>query len=280
MNQSNRLYRVGPHSILLPPGHMLDQYQRRWKRYDYALGEIGRLIRNRKPEYSAIDIGANIGDTAALLCKYGPVPVLCIEGNPGFVSLLRVNAARLGEQIEIEECFIGSDGHTVDLSRIEESRGTASLIGVPTGDGSGRAVPMKSLGSIIAAHPRFANAGLIKTDTDGFDFQILSGSLDVLCRLRPVLFFEYDPSFTATGETEALRAINDLFSAGYTRYLIYDNYGNFLFTAHEPERFVELNTYLRSNKKNGCAVYYFDVCAFLEDDSELLEEIRSFELSV
>jgi FkbM family methyltransferase len=273
------MYRVGPHNILLPPGHMLDRYQQRWKRYDYALGEIGRIIRARRPDYTAIDVGANVGDTAALICKYGPVPVLCIEGNPGFVSLLRANAARLGEQIEIEECFVGIDGRTVELSFVEERRGTVSLVDTPTGGGSGGAVPMKSLESILAEHPRFANAALLKIDTDGHDFRILSGSMEFLRRLRPMLYFEYDTGYSSMGESEASTAIHELFAIGYSRYLVYDNYGNFLLAVREVERFNELNSYLRSNRGNGQAVYYFDVLACSDGDAALFEEIRTFEIS-
>jgi FkbM family methyltransferase len=279
MSQIKRLYHIGPHSIILPPEHMLDQYQYHWKRYDLALGEIARIIHKRNLSFSAIDIGANIGDTAALLCKYGPIPVLCIEGNPSFVSVLKVNAAQLGNHIEIEECFIGIDGNSIAVSHIDQNGGTASLIGTPIVGSSEMTVPMKSLETVIAAHPHFANASLVKIDTDGFDFQILTGSLNVLRRLKPVLFFEYDPSFSSTGETEALQAIHALFAIGYSRYLIYDNFGNCLMTLRESERFAELNAYLRSNKKNGCAVYYFDVCAFMDSDAALFDEIRSFELS-
>lgn len=259
---------------------MLDQYQARWHRYDIALGEIARIIGKKYPAFTAIDIGANIGDTAALINKYEPVPVLCIEGNPGFLGPLKSNAPRIGRHIDIEESFIGSDGSFVQLAQIDEKNGTASLTGTQRTGTQGISVPMKSLETIISAHPEFADTRLIKLDTDGLDFQILLESIKPIQRIKPILYFEYDTKFSGNGEADALQAVNKLFSIGYKKFLVYDNYGNYLITASEPERFAELNAYLRSNKKHGWAVYYFDICAFTDNDADLFEAIHAFEMSV
>ncbi len=259
---------------------MLDQYQARWHRYDIALGEIVRLMRQKYPDFSAIDIGANIGDTAALINKYAPVPVLCIEGNPGFLKALKFNAARIGGHIEIEAAFIGKDGDFVQPGQVDEQRGTATLTGPPLTGAAESSIPMKSLETILDAHPAFADSRLLKIDTDGLDFEILTGSISPLRTIKPVLYFEYDTKFRPGAESEALQAIAGLFEAGYTRYLVYDNYGNYLVTVREPERFAELNAYLRSNRKHGWAVYYFDVCAFTEADSDLFEAVHAYEMSV
>jgi len=280
MSKYARTYNIGPYSIILPPGHMLDEYQAGWRRYDVALGEIARIIHARYPGFTAIDIGANIGDSAALICKYNPVPVLCVEGTPGFLALLATNTARISSKIRIEACFLGADGHTVKTAQILEKRGTASLAGESWSGVSGMDVPMKSLGTVLAEHPEFASPRLIKIDTDGLDFRILIASRDCLERTRPVLFFEYDPSYPGTSDDEALQAIETLISIGYSYFIVYDNFGNYLMTATTPEIFIGLNAYLRSNKKYGCAVYYFDICALTDDDADLFEQITAFELSV
>ncbi len=277
----NRLYHVGPHPLILPPEHRLDHYQARWQRYDIALGEISRILAQRVPGYAAIDVGANIGDTAALLRKYAPVPVLCIEGHPDFIGLLRANTARMGNGVAIETCFIGQDGNFVNVARAQASRGTASLVGALSPTPSVTGVPCHSLATVLARHPRFAQARLLKLDTDGFDFPILIQSAAVLAQLKPVLFFEYDPSFSPQGNAEAGAAIATLEALGYRHYLVYDNFGNFLMSVDNPARFQELNIYLRSNRQYGqVAVHYFDVCACHADDRALFEAILGFELSL
>lgn len=117
-----REYAVGPYTIMLPVGHRLDSYQKTYKRYDIALGEIANIIAQKYPNMTALDIGANIGDSAALICKYQKIPVLCIEGDKHFIPLLRENSARIGAHIIIEECFIGADTQYIDEKTIDKYR--------------------------------------------------------------------------------------------------------------------------------------------------------------
>jgi hypothetical protein len=63
-------------------------------------------------------------------------------------------------------------------------------------------------------------------------------------------------------------------------HLVYDNFGTFLITIEAPQRFAELNAYLRSNRKHGRAVYYFDVCSFHDIDSDLFERVREEDLHI
>jgi len=66
----------------------------------------------------------------------------------------------------------------------------------------------------------------------------------------------------------------------YKKFIIYDNFGNYLISINTLEQFRELNAYLRSNKKNGIVVYYFDICAFNKEDIDLYEEIKDDELKL
>jgi hypothetical protein len=79
LQYKSKEYQIGNHKILLPLDHLLDKYQANWKRYDTVLGDVARIVFQKYPESTAIDIGANVGDTAALINKYIHVPVLCIE---------------------------------------------------------------------------------------------------------------------------------------------------------------------------------------------------------
>ena len=82
------------------------------------------------------------------------------------------------------------------------------------------------------------------------------------------------------GDQESINAIQGLMSKGYNNYLIYDNFGNYLISLNNIEGFIDLNAYLRSNKKYGQSIYYFDICAFHETDTDLWKQTRNNELSV
>ena len=228
------------------------------------------LLLDKYPDATAIDIGANVGDTAALLCRERTIPVLCIEAHPRFLPYLRRNLERLPGGIELAECLVGARSRTVPVASFTAHHGTAMIDGAhPVGDGPG--VPVKPLAEVLREHPRFLNARLLKTDTDGSDFEILQSSLDVIARAHPVLYFEYDPTLRADGASEARKTIAALVRAGYRSFLVQDNFGHFLqrIEADIEERFAALDRYLFSNLFFGRQIYYCDVCAFSTVDEDL-----------
>ena len=257
---------------------MLDHYQQRFHLYDWALGEFSPLLCAKYPDATAIDIGANVGDTAALLCSRQPIPVLCVEGNPQFLPYLRRNVAQLPAGIEIAECLVGARPGAVSSASLMTHHGTATLAGAPGGAAQDAGdVPVRTLAELVAAHPRFRGARLLKTDTDGSDFEILASSLDALREARPVLFFEYDPTLRADGARAARETIAALEAAGYRRFLVCDNYGHLLgrVDGEVGERFLALDHYLLSHLYFGRTVYYFDVFAFCPADEDLCGELEA-----
>ncbi len=272
-------YKVGRHQLLFPDDHQLDQYQARWHRYDTVLGYIAQAIFHKYPQASAIDIGANVGDTSALIQAYQDVPVLCIEGNPEFLEFLYHNASIIGN-MEIEESFVGADGGIVNFEQMDSHDGTASIINAINSDGL-FLTELKSLAKILQEHPAFQTAKLVKIDTDGFDFSIIQNSISVLSTLKPVLYFEYDVFFTPDARDESLKTLNVLIDGGYKNFILYDNYGNYLLSLsnQDYDKFLDLNAYLFSNRFAGgiTTVYYLDICAFTEADTDLFEKIRQME---
>jgi FkbM family methyltransferase len=273
-------YRIGRFELLLSGDHLLDRYQRDYRLTDTALGEIVRLAAAKYPDLTAVDIGANVGDTAAVMCRHRDIPVLCIEGHPAFVALLRRNVAQLPAGIEIAECLIGPSAGPVSLDRLRKHNGTATLrpASAPA-ETSAAQIPVRPLADVLREHPRFARPRLIKTDTDGADFDILLSSLDVIGACRPILHFEYKPDIRPDGMAQSVHAIAALWDAGYTRFLVYDNFGNYLETVERDaaERFRDLNRYLLSHAIFGRRdIHYLDVCAFAAQDEDLAVQLRDY----
>jgi hypothetical protein len=134
-----------------------------------------------------------------------------VEGDDVFFRLLERNAAGLGD-VELEPAFV--EGPAV--GRVERGRGTARIA---AGESQLRS---KSLATILAEHPRFAEPALVKLDTDGMDVPILLANVELLERLRPTLFFEYDPHLGASPDVFAALSRN-----GYDRALVYENTGEY-----------------------------------------------------
>ena len=139
---------------------------------------------------ATFQVGANVGDSAAAIRSVGPVPVLCIEGDPDYLDYLRRNARTMGPGVAVEECFIGAERGAVDPLAFERHDGTTSAVGALR-EGAGQGVPVRRLEEILEHHQPFDGSELIKVDTDGYDFDTLSAHAAYLERTRPVLFFEY-----------------------------------------------------------------------------------------
>jgi hypothetical protein len=184
-------------------------------------------------------VGANVGDTAALVRAETDVPILCIEGDERFFALLERNAARIGS-VELEHAFVEAPAR----GRIVREAGTARIV---EGDD---ALSAKPLARILEEHPRFVRPALVKLDTDGMDVPIIEANLELLARLRPVLFFEYDPHLGAGP------AIFDrLREAGYARAEWYENTGKLAATVPLPE-------HLHDAYVGHGGARYADVCVF------------------
>jgi len=265
---------IGEYRIRLPLNSQWLHYRSGFPIYDTALGQIAAVLAAKYPALHAIDIGANVGDTCALIRQRAEISVLCVEGDPILLPILTENVGRLGPGVAIEPSFVGPEGKAVNLTLADDLGRNASLVGAIGSEGS---VKLRSLNAILADHPAFCNAKLLKTDTEGFDFDIIRQSMEFVQRAKPAVFFEYDPHFRPSEPRAGLETIEALRRAGYSDFIYYDNFGHFLLhsDASNFRIFADLDNYLASNRKYGLAVYYFDVCALHQENADLVPEIRS-----
>ena len=234
-------YRLGSTELLLPLSHELPFYRSDHPLYGDAVGRIAAQL-----DGPVVDIGANVGDTAAIVRAHSDAPVLCVEGDDVVFALLARNADRLGD-VELEHAFVEAS----TAGGVERARGTARVV---AGSGTLRAKP---LARILGEHSRFSRPALLKLDTDGMDVPILLANLKLLQRVRPTLFFEYDPHLGARPEVFAR-----LGEIGYATALVYENTGEFRETIalSDASSLAELH---RTYTGHG-GVRYVDVCVLHE----------------
>ena len=225
-------HRIGGVELELPLSHELPFYQRDHPLYDRQLGVLAAELGG-----PVVDVGANVGDSAAAIRAESDVPILCVEGDPTFFALLARNARAIGA-VELEQAFVEGP----ERGGVERGAGTARVV-----EGA-EPLASKPLAQILDEHPAFARPALIKLDTDGMDVPILLANLPLLARLRPVLFFEYDPAAGASPEVfERLR------EAGYGTADWYENTGGHVGTLQLPEHLHDRYVGHRSAR-------YADVC--------------------
>lgn len=282
---SSRGYRVGDHTITLPAGHRLDLYQALYRNYDKKLPAIAAALYRKYREMVVIDIGANVGDTLAALRTIGDFPVVCVEGSPAFLPYLEKNMRAIGGENFLSSCLIGCSNGTVATSALTASAGTARVIEATSfSDTSSprRAteVPVRTLLEVVMERHSPENVRLIKTDTDGSDFDIIACNRTLFQRSGASIFFEFDPYLAQGRSTTWTDAIKTLLDTERSQFLVYDNFGNLMTTvvAEPLRRFAELAHFLASTRTHGGGIDYLDVLALHRNDMDIFESLALAEI--
>jgi len=258
-------YRLGGTDLLIPVSHELPEHRAAYPQYSANLGRIGRLVSQKYDGLVCVDIGANVGDSLAILREQASFPILCVEGNPRYFELLRRNVSR---DVALDQAYVGNTSGSVTVDVIESS-GTARLVEVR----EGTKVQMSTLADVLARHPQFARPKLLKIDTDGMDSLILLGAAEMLADVRPVVFFEFDPD-SSIGDGDLFATLR---AAGYERVIVYENTGEYLLTATLDD--LPLLADLTAFYSGRRSARYADMCVFHGEDRDLCAAIRQSEIA-
>jgi FkbM family methyltransferase len=245
---------VGAYNLRLPLSHELPFYRRKFPDYGFNLGRVSFHARQKYLDLTMIDVGANIGDSVAIVHKYSDHPVLCLEGEPRFFQLLKQNTRTLpGDHI----------------ARVDVRRGNAQVLLGPT---PGRA-SICTLTEALARHSRFAAAKLLKIDAEGFDCRIIAAETELLKGNKPILFFEYYPTRCELVGQKAFPVFATLSSLGYSVILIYQNLGRYFMslTLDQLNAIEDLHHFI-SDLEGHC-----DVVAFHREDLDIAINLRAAE---
>jgi len=262
---------VGNYSLLANFEHPIQEYLEEFKYYSRNFGRIAKYIEEKYPTYSIIDVGANIGDSAALLRSANVNQfVHLIEGDPVYVKYIEKNLSQF-KDVKAHQTFLGEESTTQHIA-VDNTRGTAK-INVGTGD---EMIAIVKLDELVEQH-QIEQIKLLKTDTDGFDFKILRGAFDTIKKNKPVLFFEYDSVFLKEQNDDGLAIFEDFKALGYNTALYYDNFGKFILSASIDNTVLLEQLFAYINRKESAFPYY-DVCLFHNDDEDLANAVIQKEL--
>lgn len=204
--------------MTLTPTAVYPVYARRWSTYNDPLVEVvGRTSEALGRPVDVIDVGAAMGDTAALLrgsCPTAVGTLICVEGDPVFARYLRNNTDGTGTVI-LEVLL--SDGSTA-RELVRTAAGTASSVGP-----GGAAAHL--LDDVLTESG--GRCDVLKIDVDGYDGRVLAGSRKTLKRDKPVVFFEWDPGSYERSGSDWHQPFEVCEEAGYNQYVWFDKYGRF-----------------------------------------------------
>jgi FkbM family methyltransferase len=253
-------------SIELPYDHLLPNYQRDFKRYDRFLPHLASKL----TEGTVIDVGANVGDTLASMAdKNTKLQYICIEGDSKFYQFLLRNTKILKEvsdiYVDTYNILIGKNIKKVIL----EGNGSTNHGIIDDQNG----LPTEALDTLLK-NKIPSPVILVKSDVDGFDYDVISSAFSILKEYKPLCFFEcqYDFEWQKAGFVDL---INNLEYLGYNSFTIFDNFGEIIVTLELSSQIFEMMEYIwRQNVGDSVrTINYFDILASTPERIEFVNEV-------
>ncbi|MDX2190911.1 MAG: FkbM family methyltransferase [Bacteroidota bacterium] len=242
-------------------GHTLEYNLLKYPKYSFNLLDIHLRIKEKYPDHAIIDVGANVGDTIALIRSKSSNYIYSIEGNELYFKLLSINYTQF-TNISLFNFFLNEVNESLSAN-ISASRGTLHIIH----ENNGSKVDFITLDNLIIRNS-IQNVKLLKIDTDGYDFKIIRGAYTFIETQKPIIFIEYDLNYLLKLNESEWDVFEKLSSIGYEDVYFYDNYGKFLIKLKLTDKLIieQLTKYTLGEG----VIKYFDICIPHKNDSDMV----------
>jgi FkbM family methyltransferase len=271
-------YRIGNYNIKIPSSAKLPDCQKMFPLYDRFLPV---LAKNLSMDGTIIDVGANVGDTLFAMIQWCRNNFICVEPASSFFWYLKDNVQNLSienkKRVRLVQALVGSGSFSGVL---QEQNGTASVVLntsiINNSYSHYYPPPMRDnilnynkLDDIVEDS---SDIILLKSDVDGWDFDVIKSAQKILSESEPILFFEnqIDTDFQCD---EFDRFYDFLQEKGYCNLYIFDNFGNIVVEKSDYHTLKGINAYLFSMKKYHTTrtFYYTDILAVTNKRLSIVE---------
>lgn len=252
--------------MVLPWSHRLPDYAGNDGPYGQNLVELAALLGTTSAPLTVIDVGANVGDSTLQILNATDAQVLCIEADPYYLEYLHLNVDD-DPRVAVVEALLTPDPGTEATTAVRTG-GTTRFAEGEAGD----ALPTITPEALRERFPSFADLRLIKSDTDGYDVELVPAITEAWGGARPVLFFEYDHRLSRLAGNDPLAVWPRLAKLGYNEVAVWGNGGDPLgrTTVHD----IGDRTAPLEEKAGLRAETYWDVAVVHEDDAAGLAAIE------
>ena len=266
--QTSISIKIQDYVLSIPSQHGLLAVQQQQPRRDLHLGVAAALISEKYPSKPILDIGANVGDTAAIIASHCKADLVLIEPSDYFFEYLQQNALVFkNNNITLFKC-LASDGQMLK-GWIKYCSGTSYF---ETNDNGTTIIQTKKLDEFSSS------ASFVKIDTDGFDFKIISGNKYILQLWKPLIVFECEVR-SEDQMVELNSVFRDLKEMGYAKYCVFDDQGYFLLASDQDDHVRQLVNFMKQQycdeqQYRTCpriSITNYDIYCFHQDDLNLID---------
>ena len=181
----------------------------------HLVAALRRLVR---PDFSCVDVGANIGAITLVLARLAHrVTVHAFEASAESVRLLRRNISEnlLTNVVVMQRAVAERTGETVELYTTAGQLGTAHLT-----TGLGRTGDSQQVQTIALDDYPLFRVDLMKIDIQGSDIAAIKGARNLIEKHRPILIVEHNPAPAAWFAGVSERALYDTLTSLYDNIAI------------------------------------------------------------
>ena len=259
--------------LIGPPEHPLQRLREIHPLYDRRLPALARMVSEHAPDASFVDVGANIGDSIALARLAGAkMPAIAIEASLTYSKFLWANVQRLPAlfgNTRLVWAYVGAGG-----AEGQVTLGAGTGAAGPHAEGVVESAPGIKLGNLA----KDLDVSLFKTDTDGFDQDIIAAELKFLRTKEPILWLEAQ-TMSEADETK-WRSLLGSMAKQWPSMILFDNFGFGISagtTGDLAAEAVDLMAYGRRQRERTDykpTLYYLDIALFPARFDCVYEEFR------
>jgi len=248
-------------TLLMPAEHPLPATLARFPQYNSPLLlAVDAIAAETGSGVSIIDVGANVGDTVAMIeqTRPGLCSYLCIEADKRLAELCRMNHAN-NPRVFVKQCFIGEEeGVAVRSQDDGRANPSTKLISHDELSSIGEHNLLRRLDTVALEFAETTGRlGMIKVDTEGYDFSVLRSGPRILQDFRPSILFEWFPKLLNDRNELIWDGFEYLSSFGYRDFVFFTNRGDFYCKVSNPDRLFLRS--LSSVAARDPGLGYFDV---------------------
>lgn len=261
------IFRLGHLHVLMPAEHLLLEYKKKFPNYDRFLPILAKLLPNSS---NVIDVGSNIGDTAvAMYAQNRNLIFHCFEPNKRFFRYLKFNTRKHKISFFLHQIFVSCSPVAMKL---DGRNGTRWRSGHH--DWKTSASTLDKLFSNFNMN----EISLLKSDVDGWDFDVINSSWNLIEHHKPLIFFEMYTKVSSVFD-EYLEIFKLLSQKGYTNVYIFKNTGEFFKCLPIEKLGIFLTSNFIPNIGFRDATYFDLLCSTKSNDSIALQSVEEFLIS-
>lgn len=266
--------------MVLPWSHRLPDYAAGDSVYGQNLVRLAEQLQRPGEPLTVLDIGANVGDSALQILDTTDARILCVEADDFYLDFLEINVGK-DDRVTVVPALLATEEAAADGPMKPVRSGGTTRFTADESDAGGSGTPVISAAELRRSNAGFDRLRLAKSDTDGYDVQLITAIAETWSDCAPVLFFEYDLRLSRLAGNDPLEVWDRLAALGYEEVALWDNSGNPVSRVpvkqmNEVSSAIDVPLRRRPLFSRAAAtVLYWDVALAHRDDTEGLEAIRN-----